>query len=300
MVGLLTLFAIALLLVVTLLTALLVREMTHPPRHTAGYALARGLPCDPGEMELAFESWTLDVGGSVALPVWEVSRNQESGVRSQGTGLTCVLIHGWGHSRIDMLLRVPLWLELCERVVLYDLRGHGEAIGTSRLGDDEGRDLLALIERLGEGRCLLVGHSMGAVIAIDAAAAQDAAVRNIAAVVAYGPYADFHSSLRGRLRGVGMPARPITDLALLWLRLRGIRPPGALPAALKMNTPLLVIHGRDDEMVGIDEAMQIVVAGRNAELLEIAGGGHLDVHLVDAAQHDASVRAFVARIGSAA
>jgi pimeloyl-ACP methyl ester carboxylesterase len=199
-----------------------------------------------------------------------------------------------------MLQRVPLWLEQCERVVLYDLRGHGEAAGTSRLGAGEERDLLALIGRLGEGRCVLAGHSMGAVIAINAAASDDAAARNIAAVVAYGPYADFHASLRGRLRGVGMPTRPITDLALLWLRLRGVQPPAALQAALRMKAPLLVIHGRDDEMVGVDEARGIVAAARNAELLEIGGAGHLDAHLVDAAQHGEAVGAFVVRIGSAA
>ena len=66
-------------------------------------------------MGLAFESWTLDIGGGVALPVWEVDakaksevRNQKSAASVPSAGLTCVLIHGWGHSRIDMLLRVLL------------------------------------------------------------------------------------------------------------------------------------------------------------------------------------------------
>ena len=48
--GLLILLAIAAGLLMVLLSALLVREARRPPRHTAGYALGRGLPCEPGDL----------------------------------------------------------------------------------------------------------------------------------------------------------------------------------------------------------------------------------------------------------
>src|SRR5262245_30121890 len=60
MMGLAVLLATALALLVILLTAMLVREMRRPPRHTAAYALKRGMATDPGELGLAFQEWMLD------------------------------------------------------------------------------------------------------------------------------------------------------------------------------------------------------------------------------------------------
>src|SRR5262245_51553247 len=178
MTGLLTLLGLAAALVLLLLTGMLVRHMRRPPRHTAGYALARGLAVDPGEHGLKFEDWVLERADGALLAVWEI-RGQRSppiapngstiaGRRDrQGAALTAVLIHGWGHGRVDSLARVKPLLDLFDRIVIYDLRGHGDSIGSlSRLGQGEDADLLALLERLGDGHFVLIGHSMGAVIAI--------------------------------------------------------------------------------------------------------------------------------------
>ena len=73
MLGLAILLFIALLVIVFVLTAMLVHGSTHPPRHTAGYAVARNLPCDPEDLKLPFEEWTLDLPDGGRLPVWEVS-----------------------------------------------------------------------------------------------------------------------------------------------------------------------------------------------------------------------------------
>src|SRR5436190_9827504 len=115
MTGLLMLLAIALVLLVALLTAMLVHEMGDPPRHTAGYAMARGLACDPGELGLPFDSWTLDRPDGAQLAVWEVAVNHEPPRPRQ---LTCIFLHGWGHSRIDALTRIKSFLPLCDRLVL--------------------------------------------------------------------------------------------------------------------------------------------------------------------------------------
>ena len=72
MIGLLVLLAIAFALLLLLLTAMLVHEMRHPPRHTAGYAVARGLAVDPGELGLEFEEWNLERPDGVTQPVWEI------------------------------------------------------------------------------------------------------------------------------------------------------------------------------------------------------------------------------------
>jgi len=293
--GLLILLAIAAALLVLLLTGLLVREARRPPRHTAGYALARGLPCDPADLNMAYEEWWLDRPGGVRLPVWEI----EVGEGTEGTSgeLTAVFIHGWGQSRIDMLARLDPWPALCRRIVLYDLRGHGDAEGgLSDLGHAEETDLLALLEHLGEGPFLLVGHSMGAVIAIHAAAAGHGVVKQIIGIVAYGPYCDFHRSLRGRLRTAGYPRRPMTDLAMLWFKVCGLRHKPTQQAAAALPCPLLVIHGTDDIVSPFAHAERLAAAAPDGLLHAVEGAGHLDAALVDEAGHEEVIGRFVGRL----
>lgn len=296
MTGLLILLAIALALGITILTTLIVIEARRPPRHTAGYAVAKGLPCDPGEMGMAFEAWELDRPGGVSLPIWEIPGESPPEVGANDH-ITAILIHGWGHSRIDTLRRIELFRELCDRVVLYDLRGHGEAEGSlSMLGAGEHHDLIALVERLGEDRFLLVGHSLGAMIAINAATSGEKSSKRIAGIITYGLHMGFHSSLQQRLRTTGYPARPLTDLAMLWFRLTGIRHRDLWADVRQLNCPLLIVHGTDDAIASIADVEKVVHKVADATLHTVQGAGHLDTHLVDEEAHNEAVRDFIERL----
>ena len=244
--GLGILLGVALVVVVLVLSAIIARGAVRPPRHTAGYAVARGLPVDPGDVGLRYESWDLDLPDGVCLPVWEVTGN--------GAGPTVVIVHDWGQSRIDELRRLDPWRELGGRVVLYDLRGHGDASGAgSRLGDGEEKDLLALLERLGDGPFVLVGRCMGAAIAIRAAVACANGEESIAGVVAYAPYRRFHDSLCLRLGASGFPTRPLTDVAMAWLALGGVRDRDLDRDRDRLSRPLLVL---DEEGESHDSAIR--------------------------------------------
>jgi len=314
-------FAAVALLVV--LTAMLVWEARRPPRHTAGWAMARGLPCDPRDVGLEFEDWWLHRPGAVRLGVWEVAagnepvsgesrrrRDEENKGHADAPGsapgsapapgaeagedLTVVMVHGWGQGKVDLLSRLGLWRDLCDRMVLYDLRGHGDAEGSlSTLGCGEDEDLLALLAQLGEAQFVLVGISMGAVIAMAAAARNGAMRDRIAGIVAYGPYCDFHRSLRGRLAAGGYPARPISDLAMLWFRLMGIRHRPTEDAVRRLNCPVLVVHGTEDMVSPIAHGERLEEVARDAALYRVEGAGHMDAHAVDVPGHDEAVRGFV-------
>ncbi|MCI0362351.1 MAG: alpha/beta hydrolase [Phycisphaerales bacterium] len=301
MLGLLSLLALALALLIALLTAMLIRQMLHPPRHTAGYALAKGLPCDPSDLEIEFEQWTLDRPDGAKLPVWEIS-NPKSKIQNPKSS-TAVFIHGWGHSRIDALARIEPFLTHFDRIILYDLRGHGDSTGSvSTLGDRDVQDLIALLERLGNGPFILIGHSMGAVIALASAAERTKDQRpktkdDISAIIAYAPYCEFYESLQGRLRTVGHPSRPMTDLAMMILRLRGIRPLSLREQDLRdVHCPILIIHGSEDQVAPIGHARRIASAAPDATLHEIGNAAHLDAHQVDQSQHESLVRDFLDRI----
>lgn len=306
--GMVILLSVALVAAAVILSAIMAREAVRPPRHTAGYAVALGLPVDPKELGLEFDEWTLEVPGAATLPVWEVRSGQESGVRGQRSAaesrqpsLTAVFIHDWGESRIDVLARIEPWRTLCDRFVLYDLRGHGEATGGgSRLGHREDLDLLALLDRLGDCPIVLVGQSMGAIIAISAAASNNPVVERIAGVVAYGPSRDFHSSLRGRLHAGGYPTRPLTDLAIFWLRFAGTRPKGLPDEEIqRVRCPILIICGADDAIVSVSHGQRIAEAATDGTLLVIPNGGHLDAHIADPQHHDQALRVFVERVQDA-
>ncbi len=230
--GLLLLLSIGAIATVLVLSGVIAHDAIHPPRHTAGYAVAHGLPTDPADKALPFEQWTLDLPGGAALPVWEIT--------ASGSGPTAVFVHGWGQSRIDMLGHIDPWLDKYARLVLYDRRGHGDALGgTARLGTNEHIDLLALLDRLGTGPYILVGHGSGGAVAI-ATAADAGPDAVITAVAAYDLTDDVHGSIRDRLQTRGLPTRPLTDLAILWLRLIGIRPCDASRAKQDLQCPLLI------------------------------------------------------------
>ncbi|MCP3905205.1 MAG: alpha/beta hydrolase [Planctomycetes bacterium] len=287
--GLLTLLVVAGVLLVLLLAGVLVHGATHPPRHGAGYAVARGLPVDPGDLGLAFDSWQFDVPGA-CLPVWEIAG--EPGAPA----LTAVLLHGWGQSRVDMLETARRWRTRAARVVAYDLRGHGDATGgSSRIGCGEERDLLVLLERLGPGPFVLVGFSMGATIAIRAAATAEAGDR-IAGVVVRAIYDEISGSLPRRLRSRDLPARPMTDLALAWLAFRGIRPRSARTSAPALRCPLLVIHGTDDTIAPLGEAEALAAAAPNGTLHRVDGATHSDLERVGRAGQDEAIDAFLVRL----
>lgn len=291
----------ALAALVALLTVFVAREMVRPPRHTLGYALAKGLPCDPGELGLAFEEWLLDRPDGARLPVWEVTGGakprRESGVPSP---VVAVFIHGWGHSRIDMLAHMRTWHGRCDRAVFLDLRGHGEAGGSlSMLGSGETDDLLALLERLGDATFVLVGYSMGAVITLAAAASDHPLHEKIAGVFAYAPYADFHSSLRGRLYRAAQPTRPITDLAMAWLRMTGCPPRSLTATDLRAVTaPVTIVHGDADvvsppaQVQWISEMLaqrEAVDAEPSIDRIMLPGVGHELARLAQGEAHDQAV-----------
>jgi pimeloyl-ACP methyl ester carboxylesterase len=94
------------------------------------------------------------------------------GYDDAGSGdLTLLLVHGWGTDRT--LLR-PLFdhAQRAHRVLSVDLRGFGESDAPVQPYTIAGYtdDLAFLIDRLGVERPLVVGHSMGGIVALDFAA----------------------------------------------------------------------------------------------------------------------------------
>lgn len=247
--------------------------LTHPPRRTYASAVSRGRPGDPAELSppREFERWTITRNG-ITLPVWDIRGDLPPG------GPIIILSHGWADSRIGGLVRAPALMPFASRLVLYDSRGHGEAGGTCRLGTAEAADLLDLIERISDGSPLvLYGWSLGAGVSLAVASGNN----RIAAVIAESPYRVPATPARNVLALRGLPHRCVLAPALATLRVLN---PGLAPrrfdratAASRIECPVLVLHGEDDEVCPVADGRAVAAAAPNSRLEVIAGGGHNDL-----------------------
>ncbi|MCC6426873.1 MAG: alpha/beta fold hydrolase [Phycisphaerales bacterium] len=280
--------------------------LTHPTRRTYAAAVARERPGDPSEIPapdgpLQFEEWILE-SRNLKLPVWDIRGRSP-------VGPVVILSHGWGDSRIGALSRIPELARLASRVIAWDLPGHGESTGTCSLGTREVDDLLALLARIREpnSRIVLYGWSLGAGVSI-AAAARDVRERpfRIDAVIAEAPYRLAPTPARNVLRQRRLPSSwnvpPAFWLLGLdfkvgpsWLRKGGF---DRAVLAGRLQCPLLVIHGYQDEICPVDDGRQIAAAAKDGKIAIIEGAGHFGLW-TDEAHAGATVAAvttFLARV----
>ena len=257
------------------------RDAVRPPRRGMAWALAQGLPTSPADLGLAFEERTVR-GPEASVPGWWVAG------RGPADGPTVILVHGHGRSRWDSLRRIGPWVERSPLVILIDLRGHGDAGGDSTLGRREHVDLEAVVaeaERRRPGVPVeLVGHSLGAVVAIRTAARRDAAGAPLAAVHAFGPYEWTRTPLEARLRARGLPARPASDLVLaLAARRWGPEEPTSVAAAVLGTTRLEAWADRFDDVSPVDDAHAIAARTPGAVITVTDGVAHGDLGVPEAA-----------------
>jgi pimeloyl-ACP methyl ester carboxylesterase len=170
-------------------------------------------------------------------------------------------------------------------VVSFDFRGHGSSGGASTLGDREIKDVdvaVAYARELGYQRIATVGFSMGASIVLRHAGL----IGGVDAVVAVsGPGRWYYRGTRpmrrvnfaiehrlGRLIARGFLGTRISNG-----RWDPVPMPPADAAARITPTPLLVVHGDQDEFFPVDHAEQIYAAAHEPkELWIVPGFGHAE------------------------
>lgn len=281
---------VPLVLLFALICVALVYGLTHPPRVTAGVAAARGWWIDPEDAEIDYQEWILDRPDGVRLPVWDLDNP------ACPAGATIIVTHCWGGSKVESLQRLPLIHDHASRIILWDLRGHGDAEGpaASHLGVAEIDDLLDLIERVSvdDRPAILYGFSMGAGISI-AAAAQDS---RVAGVIADGPYRWTGEPVNSILTLNGIPLVPLTTVTHRYLAYRyNLQGSDRAKFASQLKCPLLVLHGDHDPITSTESAREIAEAATDHEFVTLDQGAHLDLHLKQPREYRDAVDAFVQR-----
>lgn len=156
---------------------------------------------------MASSEGTVTCPDGLRLPAWTIQ-----GGDPEGPAL--LLIHGWRRSRIDSLRRLPWMLPHVRFACVMDLRGHGDAPrGPSALGTTDVADACAAVRAQPEVPWLIAGHSLGASVALRAAAHLLSSGTPVAGALLMCPYPEVRVPLAGRLASMGVPSEPFAWLA---------------------------------------------------------------------------------------
>ncbi len=295
--GLAILFSVALVVIIVVGTIELISRMLHPQRKTYACMLANGCPADPSELGLTADEVRFVTGDGSISPGWLIE-----GFKPDGPDI--VVTHGWNSSRYTALPKAALLARFARRVVVYDMRGHGDATSPiTHLGMTEHDDLRLVLEQLppGGGQPLvLYGSSMGAGISVVAAAGNG---RNppapVVGLILEGMYQYLMEPIVGHLRNHRLPSQPFAALACGYMGLRFGRVGGFDRAEhmKRLGCPLLLLHGTNDRVCKIESARQICDKAAQAELVEFEGADHGNLALYDEARYVEAIERFVQRIG---
>jgi uncharacterized protein len=212
---------------------------------------------------------------------------------------TVVMVHGWTSSRHEPMSKAAYLHDAGYNLLVFDLRGHGTSDGGyTTLGWAEPDDVRAAVRfarGMDPGPIALLGYSMGASAAVEAAATG----AGVQAVIEDSGFASAVDVVRWTFtRTTGLPADPFADplLALsaadIGVDLARIRP---VDAAARLTAPLLVIVGTADTLVppAQGHALYHAAAGPK-ELLVVPGAGHVAGYFTAPALYRRTVLEFLA------
>jgi pimeloyl-ACP methyl ester carboxylesterase len=256
-------------------------------RARAGYPHRHAPEDDPSDLGLAFETLSVESEG-VPLPAWWIP------ARGGAPGPAVLLVHGWESARDRTLPNAFLLNAIGIHVLTIDIRGHGQnppeelPLTAGEFGADALAGVRALLERADVTSVGILGHSMGGIGALLAAAAEPRVKGVVAASTPADPYRLTRQTFRlAKLPLPGPFAYPLAWLTThVFLEPRGhtVRSVSAARAIEAYRGPVLLIHGDADRVVPVGHLDRLERAAEKArrgdpdaadvETLLIPGGQH--------------------------
>lgn len=266
---------------VALALALLVAGAAYAVSERAAEGLvhpARKAGETPADHGLDYESVEFPATDGLRLSAWWIPA-----ANADATTPAVVFFHGYGEGKHQGLEVARALHDHGFSVLLPDFRAHGDSEGEfTTVGLLETRDVAGAVQWLrgrlacdGPSRIALVGWSMGGAAVLNAAPDLD-----VAAVVTDSAFADLQSMVASAIeRYTGLPAFPFAPLTVhAGQRETGVRIADNRPAdaASRVRVPLLVVHGLADDVADASDAGLIHDANPGAELMLVAGAGHVN------------------------
>jgi hypothetical protein len=220
-------------------------------------------PYVPFGMEFQLEEVTIP-NGAASLAAWILDP------ATGGTKGTVVFCHGNAGNLENHFSFVDFLPLSGYRVLLFDYQGYGESTPNRPTRSSTLSDAHAALVYASQrwGKSWLMGHSLGASVAIVAAAERKEAILGL---VASAPFTSYRAEARAALGG-GTPFGLIT-WPLGFFVSRGQDPIDSVAAI--SPTPILFIHGENDEIIPAYMSLELYEkAGEPKERVVIPGAYH--------------------------
>ncbi|HMB39726.1 MAG TPA: alpha/beta hydrolase [Wenzhouxiangellaceae bacterium] len=212
----------------------------------------RSLDATPGRIGLQFENVEIETGDGERLHGWWIPHPSPRG--------SLLFSHGNAGNISHRLDSLEIFYQLGFNALIYDYRGYGRSTGrpseTGLYRDAEAaHGWLTGTKNIPSDEIVLFGRSMGAAVSARLARARPPACLILESAFTSVP--DRASELYWWL-----PIRWLLELEM-----------NTREYVAGTDTPTLVIHSRDDEIVPFEHGRRVAeAAGEKADLLEISGG----------------------------
>lgn len=184
-----------------------------------------------------------------------------------------VFLHGKDINRQHFVGHVERFTKRGFQVLAYDQRAHGASQGErTTFGVREIDDLKRAIDRLGATRVILIGESLGAAVALQAAAVEP----RVIGVVAGASFSEL-SRIVDEHRPVFFSRAAFGDAVQLAESHLGTRIDTIAPEAAiaRIAAPVLLLHGKQDTFIHPRHAIRLHAAAPKSRLVWLDGVGHV-------------------------
>ena len=287
-------FIIVIAAILVLLAFVAAKKLLSPPRKKGAWT--------PRDLGFNYQDVEVVADDGVKLRGWFID---------VGSVNTVIAIHGYTSSRWDEAYMKPVIRILARNgfnVLAFDFRAHGESEGKyTTLGVRELRDYRKIISWLKNNypnkakKVGVIGYSMGGAVAIMLAATEN----KIDAVVADSPYMDIIASGKRWIKRMKQPMRSLL-LAVYPLIVSFASHIAGMDTdelriinyADKVNKPLLIIAGRRDDLVSINEIGSFFQRAKaHGKLVElwISGSPHVRTIVDEPEEYEKRIVSFFRR-----
>lgn len=250
--------------------------------HRQVYAPSREMTADAAELGRPFENAVFESVDGMLLHGWHFTCNPSS-PRSH---LALLILHGNGGNICHRLDFCEVWLELGLNVFLFDYRGYGRSAGQP---SEEGtyRDAQAAHRWLcAKGflpsNIVLLGKSLGGGVASELAVRE-----SVGGLILQNSFSS--------IPGVGAEMFP-------WLPVRRFHSIkyDTLSKLPRIHAPLLVLHSREDQVIGFHHAERNFAAANEPKMFREIYGNHTGTLEAGRDSYSKSLREYFSRFFDAA
>ncbi|MBW2466292.1 MAG: alpha/beta hydrolase [Deltaproteobacteria bacterium] len=236
---------------------------------------SRELTASPNDIGLEYESLSIKTSDRIILHGWFVPASDERGV--------VLFFHGNAGNISHRLDSLKIFNKLGLSTLIIDYRGYGKSQGQlseqgTYLDAEAAWNYLTMEKNIPARKIVVFGRSLGAAIAANCAAKHT-------------PGALILESAFTSVPDMAARLYPIFPVRLLSRFLYSTK-----KALLSVNSPVLIVHSPDDEIIPFENGQQLYRSAREPKTMLEIRGGHNDGFLISGEMYIDGIRNFLQSI----